>query len=50
MLAAAGLRVEDWDPTELAAVLDTQWAELDLIRARLAQTDEPTLRFDPRWE
>ncbi len=50
LLSAAGLKVEDWDPAELAGLLEAQWAEIDSVRNRLAQTDEPALRFDPRWE
>ncbi len=50
LVSAAGLKAEDWDPAELAGLLEAQWAEIDLVRDRLAQTDEPALRFDPRWE
>ena len=50
LVSSAGLKIEDWDPAELAGLLEAQWAEIASVRDRLAQTDEPALRFDPRWE
>ncbi len=50
MLSAAGMDPRDWDLAELAEVLDAQWSQIESVRARLAQTDEPALRFNPRWE
>ncbi|MXY76668.1 MAG: hypothetical protein F4Y40_06220 [Acidimicrobiia bacterium] len=50
LLSAVGLDPDDWDPAELAAMLESQKAGIDLLRERLDQTDEPALRFDPRWE
>ena len=49
MLSAAGLTPEEWDLEELAGVLEAQWAQTETIRQLLAQTDEPILKFDPRW-
>ena len=50
MLAAVGLNPEDWDSAELAEMLENQKAGIDSLREQLAQTDEPVLGFDPRWE
>ena len=50
MLTAAGLNPDDWDPAELADMLEGQWAGTELLREWLAQADEPALKFDPRWE
>ena len=50
MLAASDLNPKDWDPAELAEFLAGQKAGIDLIREQLVQTDQPALRFDPRWE
>jgi len=50
MLAAAGLDPDDWDIAEMAAMLEAQWAQVESLRARLAQTDEPALTLDARWE
>lgn len=48
-LSAAGLTPEEWDVEELTGVLEAQWAQTGTIRQLLAQTDEPILKFDPRW-
>lgn len=50
MLSASGLNPDDWDWAELADMLENQKAGIDSLREQLAQTDEPVLRFDPRWE
>lgn len=50
MLSAVGLNPDDWDPSELADMLEGQKVGSDLLREQLAQTDEPALKFDPRWE
>ena len=50
MLSAVGLDPDDWDWAELAAMLENQKTGIDLLREQLAQTDEPALTFDPRWE
>lgn len=50
MLSAAGLDPDDWDSVELAAMLEGQRTGIDSLRDRLTQTDEPALKFDPRWE
>lgn len=49
MLSAFGLNPDDWDWGELADMLENQKVGIDLLREHLAQTDEPALRFDPRW-
>ncbi len=50
MLSAVGLNPDDWESAELADMLESQKAGIDLLRERLDQTDEPVLKFDPRWE
>ncbi len=50
MLSAVGLDPDDWDSAELAAMLESQKAGIDWLRQRVDQTDEPALKFDPRWE
>ena len=50
MLSAAGLDPGDWDTAEVAGMLEAQWAQIESVRARLAQSDEPVLTFDARWE
>ena len=50
MLSAVGLNPDDWESAELADMLESQKAGIDSLRERLDQTDEPALRFDPRWE
>ena len=50
MLSASDLNPEDWDPAELAEFLAGQKTGIDSIREQLVQTDQPALRFDPRWE
>jgi hypothetical protein len=50
MLTVAGLTVDDWDADQLAEMLTGQWAEIDSVRDQLDQSDEPALRFDPRWQ
>ena len=50
MLSASGLNPDDWDWAELADMLENQKAGIDSLGEQLAQTDEPVLRFDPRWE
>ena len=49
MLSAADLNPEDWDLAELAEFLAGQRAGKEFLREHLVQTDEPALRFDPRW-
>ena len=49
MLSAAGLDPGDWDTAELAGMLEAQWVQIESVRARLAQADEPVLTFDARW-
>ena len=50
MLSAAGLDPEDWDLSEMAGMLEAQWAQIESLRAWLVQADEPALSFDARWE
>ena len=50
MLAAAGMDPREWDLAEMAEALDSQWSQIESVRAFLAQTDEPSPTFDPRWE
>lgn len=50
MLSAAGLDPEDWDTVELSGMLGAQWDQIDSVRDRLTQTDEPALGFDARWD
>lgn len=50
MLSAVGLNPDDWDSAELADMLESQKAGIDSLREQLAQTDEPVLKFDPRWD
>ena len=50
LASAADLDPEDWDLAELAEFLAGQRAGIDTVRDQLVQTDEPALRFDPRWE
>ena len=50
MLSAAGLDPEDWDIPEMAGMLEGQWAQIESLRDRLVQADEPALTFDARWE
>ena len=49
MLSAAGLDPRDWDTAELVGMLEAQWAQIESVRARLGQSDEPALTFDARW-
>lgn len=49
MLSAAGLDPRDWETAELAGMLEAQWSQIESVRARLAQSDEPALTLDARW-
>ena len=49
MLSAAGLDPRDWDTAEIAGMLEAQWVQIESVRSRLVQSDEPVLTFDARW-